>query len=240
MTPLEEKLNRYFPLAIQISAEAWERYELLPTARRPALLPLYRPADVAAACSAKAPGHTAGAGQLNLLALLNPIFRFVAGPLSELRQCAVGMDEVDRQVRAGWHCLDSRRCWKTSSASSRRPRSCGEPPQEFLRGQDGRSIGRLTLVELFLLAVQMPQPGRSDMAELFDDAHLRQRLRVPASLAELDRKLQGNTASGLLGGSLMELLQAPLRSRPRFPERAAALHPRALVGHPAPGLLQTS
>jgi glycosidase len=214
MTPSEENLKRYFPLALQISAEAWDRYGLTPDLLRAGPSPLYPLRVLATRLQRKSPGHRAGAGHLNLLALLNSIFRFVAGRYLELRRCSVGMDEV---------LTGSRRVAPAALTATLEnfPRFfppaavlLGSPLSQFLGGTQGPDNRRLTLIELFLLAVQTENPAAADIAELFDDGPLRQTCPYRETLAELDRELARESTPGLLGGSLLELLAAPLRAAP--------------------------
>ncbi len=215
MTPLEKKPRRYFPLPLQISAKAWENYALsLDLLREVPSSPLYPLRLLAECLQKKSPGHPAGAGYLNVLALLSTIFRFVASRYLEVRHCSIGSAELTIQERTLPFPALSPVLETFVSLYPPTEVLEGADRSEFLSGGQGPANRQAAVVELFLLAVQMNNPGAARAAELFDDTELNHRCAYRDMVTRLDNTLQQEPAPDLLGGSLLELLKAPLKAAP--------------------------
>ncbi|WP_432821793.1 glycogen synthase GlgA [Trichloromonas sp.] len=212
-----DKLKQpYFPLSLQISARAWQQFELDPRrALTEGTAPLFQIRQLAAALQQRtAPAKPVRAGELNLLALLNRALRHVAVRYLDLRGCTVDGESLliaGRQLKAPalspalQHCVElfpPAAVW------------LGSEPSRFLRGTRGAEKRRETLVELFILAVQNRNRAARDYRPLFDDRELLQRSRYRQTLLELDRELEQEAIPGLFSGSLLALLRAPLDASP--------------------------
>jgi len=202
----------YFPLALQFSARAWDDYGLsLELLAEPAP-PLYRLRRLAAQMRQRRPEPPASAAQLNLLALLNAVFRQIVGRYLEERRCAVGLDAV---VLAGRQSgVDGLRPALSAFVRLYPPQAVhgGEDPGDFLQREGANR--QMAAVELFLLAVQSRNPAARPMAGLFADDELQAACGYRQTLERLDAELAGEAAPGLLGGSLLALLQRPLLAAP--------------------------
>jgi len=206
------KTRSYFPLGLQISARARDQFGLPqePVPQPPAS-PLYPLRVLAESLRNKRPGVPVSAGQLNQLALLNEIFRFLAGRYLELRRCAIAQDRVEIagepvELPALPPTLDAfARLFPPAAVLE------GTDPAAFLEGAGERLA---TAVELFVLATQTANPAAADLADLFRDDELAERIPYRQTLAEFDEKLRAVPAHGLFGRSLLELLRDPIEAAP--------------------------
>ena len=206
----------YFPLLLQVSARAWQQFELDP--RRPLaenIPSLYQIRQLADALQQRtAPVKPVRAGELNLLALLTRALRHLAGRYLELRGCTI---DGEKLIIAGRkHETPSLPPVLQHFVELFPPAAVwlGTDPDRFLRGRHGAKKRRETLVELFILAVQNHNRAARDFRPLFDDRELLQRSPYRQTLAELDRQLEQESVPGLFSGSLLALLKAPLEASP--------------------------
>ncbi len=207
----------YFPLSLQISARAWQQFELDPRrALTEGTAPLFQIRQLAAALQQRtAPAKPVRAGELNLLALLNRALRHVAVRYLELRGCTVDGEHLvitGQQQKAPALPLALQHCVVLFPPAAV---WLGTEPNRFLRGRRGPEKRRETLVELFILAVQNRNRAARDYRPLFDDRELQQRSPYRQTLAELDRILEQEAIPGLFSGSLLALLRAPLQAAPK-------------------------
>ncbi|BCR06420.1 hypothetical protein DESUT3_34890 [Desulfuromonas versatilis] len=215
MTQANQHRRDYFPLALQISSRARETFELpaeLLRERPPSRLrPLQQ---VAGSLTRRRPRQPASAAQLNLLALLNEIFRLVAGRFLEAHRCSVGRDAI--RIDGQTLTLPALGRAQQVFVGLFPPAQVlhGQPQGEFLEGEQAAANRRDTLVELFILATQSANPAAQRYSELFDDAELSRAVAYRQALAELDSRLQLVPAAGLLGRSLLALLRAPIEAAP--------------------------
>jgi len=213
MKPASAKPD-YFPLALQISEQAWADYDLsLELLNDPEVPPLYRLRRLAGQMQQRRPEPAASGAQLNLLALLNTAFREVAGRYLKERRCAVGLETVtlaDRQV-----AVTGLRPTLAAFVRLYPPVAVrhGAKPATFLLGEAAANL-QSTVVELFLLAVQSRNSAARPMAGLFADDELQSDCGYRKTVERLDAELAGLPLPGLLGGSLLALLQRPLLAAP--------------------------
>jgi glycosidase len=206
------KPNPYFPTPIQLAAAAWRDYglslELLREVSGSPLLPLRRLAERR---RQRRPDRGEGAGRLNLLALLNTALRCAASRYLEARRCAVGLETVEVAGRAV--PLPALRPTLEGFARHFPPGTvwAGTEAEAFLAAAESR---RQAAVELFLLAVQTGNPAATPLADLFDDGELARAVPWRQTLRALDAELAQEPAAGLLGGSLLALLRAPIEASP--------------------------
>jgi glycosidase len=215
MTPDVPRPTDYFPLGLQLSAQAWDDCDLsLELFAEYPSAPLYPMRLLASRLRQKMPEKPASAGQLNLLALLNTVLRSVAGRYLEQRRCRVGLEAVELAGRH--HPLASLRPTLEAFVRHYPPLAVrqGMARGLFLRGEDAPNCRRNAAVELFVLAVQTLNPAAGALTGLFDDAPLRHDCDYRETLRRLDRQLAGEPAPGRLGGSLLTLLQEPMRAAP--------------------------
>lgn len=211
----ENQRQSYFPLSVQISARAWQEYalpaDLLRELPSSALYPLRL---LAQSVARRYPQKPVSAGELNLLALLNRTFRFVIGRYLELRACAFGLEAAE--IAGERTPLPALRTTLEAFVHLFPPAAVhlGWPAGGFLSGDQGPANRRAAVVELFLLATQTTNPAAREMADLFDDAELDRQARYRQTLSALDSRLGREEVGGVYGGSLLELLQAPLRAAP--------------------------
>jgi ADP-glucose type glycogen/starch synthase len=212
MGPSDQK---YFPLAIQVSERARAHFdfpvELLHQPSPSLLRPLQQ---VARSLNRRQPERPASAAQLNLLALLNRIFRLISGRFLELHNCTfedhtVRIDGEPAAIAELDAALESFVRLYPPAAVLR-----GKPRELFFKGEEAQANRRDTLVELFILAVQCGNPAAERFSPLYDDADLQRTIAYRQALAELDRKLQKVPVQGLLGRSLLALLRAPIEASP--------------------------
>ncbi len=215
MAVSDPQVNRYFPLSIQISSGAWSELALNPRATlESTAAPLFRVRQVALALQQKHPAKPVRAVELNLLAILNRSLRYIAVHYLDVRGCTVDLDQAtiaDKQVT-----LPSLRPVQENFVGLFPPAELwrGKQSEEFLAGKNGRRNRRDTIVELFLLAIQNGNRAVAPFRPLFDDTELHQRCRYRQALAVLDRHLEQEEIPGLFGGSLLELLEAPIKASP--------------------------
>ncbi len=215
MTPAPFSTVEYFPLGLQLSAEAWDDCDLrLELFTEYPSAPLYPLRQLASRLRQKAPAKAAGAGQLNLLALLNIALRIVAERYMEARRCSVGLEALEL---AGRHChLASLRPTLEAFVRHYPPMAVrqGLDRSGFLRGQQAPARRRAATVELFVLGVQTLNPAAQPLAALFDDAPLLRTCDYRETLRHIDRELAEEPVAGLLGGSLLARLREPLQASP--------------------------
>ncbi len=207
--------DRYFPLHVQISARAWGEYGLTAELLRdPSISHLYGLRLLSLGLGLKHPERLVSAGQLNLLALLNRTFRFMIDRYFTLRGCSFGFDEAE--ISGEKIPLPELRPTLESFIELFPPADVhlGESPDNFLGSEDGAKHRRLAMMELFILSVQADNPAASTMSVLFDDGELNRRSRYRRTLTALDTRLGMEASHGALGGSLLDLLHAPLRAAP--------------------------
>ena len=212
MKPATMQAAAYFPLPLQISAHAWQHYALTLELIRPLpAAPLYPLRRLADHLQRRTPGHPATTGQLNLLGLLNTACRHVTAAYLQQRNCRIGL--AGSEIGASWHPLPSLPLVLESFIRFYPPAAVlqGQPPETFLREQENR---QRTAVELFLLATQAGNPAADPLKDLFDDADLQRSCGYRETVAALDRDLGQEAVSGLLGGSLLRLLRAPMEADP--------------------------
>jgi len=215
MTPENPRPTSYFPLGLQISGRAWDDYDLnLELFAEYPSAPLYPLRRLSDRLRLKDPEKPAGAGRLNLLALLNTAFRIVAGRHFEQRRCSVGLEAVEL---AGRHFpLAGLRPTLEAFVRHYPPLAVrqGMAREGFLRGQDAPSGRRSAVIELFVLAVQTLNPATHPFSGLFDDAALQHDCDYRETLRRFDQELAQEPVAGLTGGSLLALLRAPLQAAP--------------------------
>lgn len=203
----------YFPLGLQISARARERFDLPAELLGEAagdMRPLQRIAQRLAAASAS----PASAAELNLLALLNRALRTLADRHLEAHRCTFAAKTLSIGGKpAGGEALEAALAGYVGlfpPAAVWR----GVPDDEFLNGASVEDGHRETLIELFVLATQTGNAAAAGCGELFDDADLRRRVPYRELLEELDRRLQQTPVGGRLGRPLLALLRAPIEAAP--------------------------
>ena len=215
MTPDTPRATDFFPLGLQLSGRAWDDYDLnLELFAEYPSAPLYPLRLLASRLRGKSPLRPASAGQLNLLALLNTVFRIVALRYLEQRRCSVGLEAIEL---AGRHFpLASLRPTLETFVRHYPPLAVrqGMGRDGFLRGHDAPAGRRNAIVELFVLAVQTLNPAAHPLSGLFDDVGLQRDCDYRETLRLLDGELAGEAASGLLGGSLLARLREPLQASP--------------------------
>jgi hypothetical protein len=162
MTPDTPRATDYFPLGLQLSGRAWDDYDLnLELFAEYPSAPLYPLRLLATRLRRKAPQNPASAGQLNLLALLNTVFRIVALRYLEQRRCSVGLEAVEL---AGCHFpLAPLRPTLEAFIRHYPPLAVrqGMDRSGFLRGQDAPAGRRNAAVELLLPGLNPAPPGRA-------------------------------------------------------------------------------
>ena len=208
----DTRRSSYFPLDLQLSARAWESYRLPAELLDPQPTSRLYPLHLLAATLRQQPGLSQlSTGQLNLLALLTRALRTVADAYLAARGAQIGLREL--------------RCGERSQPLPELPRvlsSCvacyppaqvrrGTAAESFLAGPAERSA---TAVELFVLATQLDNPAAAPLISLFDDVDLRQACDYRQTLRLLDSHLAGSEATGVLRGSLLALLRAPIEAAP--------------------------
>ncbi len=215
MTTERKDRRDYFPLALQISARAREQFELpLELLREPPPSLLRPMQQLARDLTRKTPERPVSAAQLNLLALLNRIFRTVAGRFLEAHRCIADADGL--RIDGEPVQLPGLPPVLNAFVDHYPPAEIlhGAPAERFFRGEHGPANRRDTLIELFILATQMSNPAAANYNRLFDDRELRQSVPYRETLAELDRRLQKVPVPGLLGRSLLALLRVPIEASP--------------------------
>ncbi len=208
-----ERHNPYFDLSLQMSLAAWQRYglseSLLPFRHASLMLRLRAVADTINRTRAMA---ATSAGELNLAALLTRVFRHLTERYLQDHNCRVGHNAIT----LGEQRLEAPRLAKTlQEFTSLFPpaavRDGKLSAERFLADDDNR---RATLVEMFILSVQNTNPALGRIKELFDDEELTRRSAYRSLLAEIDRGLEDQSVTGLLGRSLLALLEEPVRRAP--------------------------
>jgi glycosidase len=211
MAYYDQDRDRYFPLSVQLSARA----------RAEKALPL-EPQDISGAgalyhlrqMSARLPEGARSAGKLNMLAQLNTAMRIVTGRYLESRRCDFSeegpvVDTRPLRVSGQASTLQALVGLFPPGAVLR-----GQTPEDYLKGARGADGRRRAVVELFLLGVQNTNPAASGFRCLFADDDLQHRTFYRRLLAEMDQIFAGLVAPGGLGGSLRDLLEAPVRATP--------------------------
>lgn len=210
MSPFE-LYDRYFPLSVQLSARAREELAL----------PL-EPGNVSGAAviyylrqlSARLPEGRGSAGQLNLLARLNTAMRCLAESYLTARRCEFS---EEGPVISGRPLTFPHHTATLQALVQLFPPAAvlhGQVPKEFLSGDRRLVNRRLAIIELFLLGVQNNNPAASNFRSLFADDELLRRCGYRKVLAELDTVFVDEEGSGLLSGSLLDLLEAPIKAAP--------------------------
>lgn len=202
----------YFPLDLQISARAWEDYRLPNELLDPDSTPrIYRLHLLASRLRQQPTLHQLSTGQLNLMAMLTRALRAVADAYLAARRAQIGQGEL--------------RCGETRQPLPELPRVLGScvacyPPAPVRRGTTAETFlaaapeRAATTVELFVLATQLDNPAAAPLIGLFDDIDLRQACDYRQTLRLLDSHLAGSEVPGLLRGSLLALLRAPIEAAP--------------------------
>ncbi|MEZ4600640.1 MAG: alpha-amylase family glycosyl hydrolase [Syntrophotaleaceae bacterium] len=211
MASYDQDRDRYFPLSVQLSARA----------RAERALPL-EPQDIAGAgalyhlrqMSARLPEGARSAGKLNLLARLNAAMRILAGRYLEARRCdfsteGVIVDGRTLRLAAQAPTLEALVSLFPPAAVLR-----GQTFEEYLKGSKGGDGRRRAVVELFLLGLQNANPAAAPFRCLFADDDLTRRIPYRKLLGELDQIFSGVSALRGLGGSLRDLLEAPVKAAP--------------------------
>jgi len=211
MAVYDQDRDRYFPLSVQFSARI-----------RAELALSLEPDDISGAgalyflrqVNDRLTEGKGSAGQLNLLARLNAALRFLAGQYLNARRCeftAEGpvVDGRSLQVSGQAPALDALVRLFPPAAVLR-----GQTPDDFLTGHRGPAGRRRAVIELFLLGVQNCNPAAADFRRLFADDELQRRTPYRQVLAEMDGIFGEAAAAGVLGGSLRDLLEAPVRAAP--------------------------
>ena len=207
--------SAYFPFGVQISSRAWKQYALSADLLRdfPAS-PLYALRLLARNMAHRHADKPVSAGELNLLALLNRTFRFVIERYMTSRGCSFDLEEA----RIGGEALIIPALRPTLETFVRlfppAAMHLGQTANDFLAGSEGGDNRRKTVVELFILATQTINPAAAPFADLFEDGELSREVRYRETLAILDGGLQQHETGGPIAGSLLDLLQAPLRAAP--------------------------
>jgi ADP-glucose type glycogen/starch synthase len=201
----------YFPLGLQISRQARQQFTLdeILAAPHP---PIYALRLLAAALQGGEGGIRASAGQLNLLALLNECSRHVARHYLRARRLRVDVEGIalgERTVP-----LPPLAKMLRSFVHLYPPAAQKSPAKTFLTGDRGPVRREETIIELFLLATQMENPAAAPTRALFDDGPLKESCSYRELLDDLDRELSGEEIPGLFGGSLLDLLLAPIKNAP--------------------------
>ena len=206
----------YFPLSLQVAAEAWQRLELNPkSVLADAERRLFQIRQLAEALRRHAaPERPPRAGELNLLALLNRALRHVAGRYLELRGCRITSTHIElggiskrlpSLPKTLGHLIElfpPAAVW------------LGADPKRYLNGPQGDGRRLESLIELFILAVQNGNHAARTYRPLFADDELARRAAYRQVLAELDSELEKIAVPGVFGGTLLDLLLAPLKAAP--------------------------
>jgi glycosidase len=210
MTNNANNEKSYFPLGVQVSARAWQGYQLSPTtAATTSLYPLRVLSD-----RRLQQGRGGSAGELNLLTLLNMAFRIVIQRYLAARQCTLAMDHArlgERQIHMaslGLAMTEFVRLFPPAKVWQ------GVPAKEFLTGEIGEQHRLQTITELFVLATQAANPAAAPYRDLFDDTEL-ESSGYRRTLTEFDESLSQEEAQGPLTGSLLQLLMAPILASPQ-------------------------
>ena len=202
----------YFPLGLPLSAAAWERLArpVDPTGGDGAS-PVAQVRLLAAALIRRRPRPAVSAAELNILRLLYAAGRHVTARYLEQRSCTVTLAGATLDGR--FRSLPKLRPALESLVALFPPAAVwtGTRAPVFLRDPTACRQGA---TELFLLAVHNGNPAAASYAELFDDSELERQSGYRKTLVALDRELAPEPASGLLGGSLLALLRAPVEASP--------------------------
>ncbi len=200
-------VNRYCSLGLPVSARARRELELpAATLAPPSGRTLYALRQVAAALHRHRPQPPGGAARLNLLAWLCTAQRLVIARYLDARGARVtesGLDlpGVRRPLPGLAPALEATlRYFPPATAD---PARLG--PEE---------LTRLTTAEMLVLAIQSTNPAAKPFAPLLSPDQLDAACPWRQILESLDRLLAGSTVPGPLAGSLLELLEAPVRAAP--------------------------
>ncbi len=212
----------YFPRSIQISAQSWRSLDLEAPARLIAqrgIPPIIFYRQLALKLNRSRPsGRTAPvhAGQLNLFATLQTVYRYIIDSVAENQAPGV---LVDALRRGGF-----------DPAGSEVGRTTGRfvelfPPDEVLAGAVGPASwlgrsdtaaerGRMVLREMLLLRMAAENPAIDGFREILDDSPLAASSPYLKLVAGMDAVLAGGPLLDGLGLTLCEALRAPIKASP--------------------------
>jgi glycosidase len=200
-------VNRYCPLGLPVSARAHRDLQLPAAALNPPPgRSLFALRQVAAALQQRRPLPTAGAARLNLFAWLCTAQRLAIAHYLEGRGARV--------TTAGLELAGARLPVPDLAPVLTATLKFFPPAEPGAKSLDPGQVAGLATAELLVLAVQSGNRAAEPFAPLFTPDELDATCPWRQVLSELDRMLAGASAPGPLAGSLLALLEGPMRAAP--------------------------
>ncbi|MDP8218596.1 MAG: alpha-amylase family glycosyl hydrolase [Candidatus Theseobacter exili] len=220
--------EEYFPLEIQISKDAWERFFLTEGISScfkegagdypsPYVFRVIAEQMNKKMMSSTYLKNPVRAGQLNAAGLINEIFRYISTGYRIEKNPSIFADSIS--------CINSKH---GPNAVSKTVKAFSDlfPPytvlkgkissEDFIKGSSVKSTNfNTTAKEMFLLALALENPAIAPYRELFDDEQLKRRTPYKHLMGSLEEFFEKQPGYGPKKQSLYDLLKSPVINSPK-------------------------